>query len=150
MLSDQIKEELKAAMKSVDTKTTSVLRMVISAMHSKEIELRTLSGKAVEELTDEQVLDVIRKEVKKRKESISAFTVGGRPALAAKEQEELVILRRYLPPEMSEEEIRVVIERSITTHPSNKEFGALMKIVMQELKGKADAGLIAKLLKEKL
>lgn len=150
MLHDQIKEELKIAMKSSDIQRTGVLRMVLAGINSKKIELRAASGKEVEALTDEQVLDVIRKEVKKRKESICAFETGGRPELAAHEKEEFDILKVYLPAEMSEVDIVKIIESVIAASHGSKEFGALMKLVMQELKGKADAALIAQLLKERL
>mgnify|MGYP001581025308 FL=1 len=138
MMIEKIKADLKEAMKLKDALKMSVLRMVLSVANSKNIEL-----------SDTDVLEIISKEAKKRKEAISLFLEGGREDLASKEEAELKIIGAYLPEQMSESEIKKVIARIILGTPS-KEFGLVMKEVMKELKGKADASLITKILKEEL
>ena len=138
MMIEKIKADLKEAMKLKDALKMSVLRMVLSVANIKNIELS---------YTD--VLEIISKEAKKRKEAISLFLEGGREDLASKEEAELKIIGAYLPEQMSESEIKKVIARIILGTPS-KEFGLVMKEVMKELKGKADASLITKILKEEL
>ncbi len=138
MMIEKIKSDLKEAMKSKDALRLSVLRMVISVVNSKVVELN-----------DGDVLEILNKEAKKRKEAIILFLEGGREDLASKEEAELKILGVYLPAQMNEEEIKKVVE-NILSSTQNKEFGPIMKEVMKELKGRADAGLITKILKELL
>ncbi len=135
---EKIKSDLKESMKAHDALRLSVLRMVLSVINSKGVELK-----------DEEVLEILNKEAKKRKEAILLFLEGGREDLASKEEAELKILGAYLPEQMSEIEIKKVVA-TIVASASNKEFGPMMKEVMKELKGKADAGLITKILKEQL
>ncbi len=148
MLKDQITADMKGAMKAGDAKKLGVLRMLISALNNKKLEKRAKSGKD-EDLTDEEALESVAREVKKRKESIAAFTTGGRVDLAENEQSELVILTPYLPAQMSEAEVIAAVDRLIAA-AAQKDFGAVMKDVMKELKGKADAAFVSKLVKEKL
>ncbi|MBI2075530.1 MAG: GatB/YqeY domain-containing protein, partial [Candidatus Harrisonbacteria bacterium] len=102
-----------------------------------------------EELTDDEVMEVIGKEAKKRKESIVSFEAGGRADLAAEEKKELEILSVYLPAQMSEEDVRAAILRIVAASPS-KALGPVMKAAMAELKGRADGALVGKIVKEKL
>jgi len=147
MLKDQIKEDLIIAMKGGDDFSVVVLRGVNAALHNKSIEKR---GKGEdEELSDDEVLDVLNKEVKKRKEAVVLYKEGGREELADKEQKELVLLQKYLPEQMSREEVEKKIEE-ILAGLETKDFGAAMKAVMAELKGKADGKEVAEIIKEKL
>lgn len=148
MLKDQITADMKEAMKAGNAPRLGVLRMLISALNNKKLEKRAKSGKD-EDLTDEEALEIVAREVKKRKESITAFTTGGRADLAENEQSELVILTPYLPAQMSEAEVTAAVLRIIAAAPV-KDFGAVMKDVMKELKGKSDAAFVSKLVKEKL
>lgn len=156
MLKEKITTDIKEAMKAGDTERLGVLRMLASAIANRTIEKRAKSSSISsgqtgkdDALTDDEVLEVIAKEAKKRRESIAVFTSGGRGDLAAQEEKELGILAAYLPEQMSEDEIKRVIERIIAS-ASVKEFGPVMKAVMAELKGKADAALVSTLVKEKL
>ena len=144
-LQKKISEDLKAALKAGDQLRLTVLRMVNSALQNKKIE----KGKDAE-LTDEDVLQVLSKEAKKRKESIIAFETGGRPELAEGEKKELVIIEEYLPKQMSREEVVKEVERILSGIADKSKFGLVMKEVMKELKGKADAGMVTELIKEKL
>ncbi len=146
-LREQLAADLKAAMKSGDTQSVSLLRMVISAVNNKEIE-KKMKGVAGE-LTDEDVLSVLMTEAKKRKDSIDAFTKGGRQDLADKEKKELEVMQKYLPKQMSREEVDKIVEATVKKVGS-KEIGPVMKAVMAELRGKADSGLVSQLVKEKL
>lgn len=134
-------------MKSADQNTVGVLRLLISAMHNKSIEKK---GKGQsEELTDEETLQVLMSEAKKRKESIEVFTKGNRSDLAEKEKKELEIIQGYLPKPLSREEVEKTIDE-IVSRVGSKEFGPVMKEVMKELRGKADSVLVSNLVKEKL
>ena len=141
----KISEDLKAAMKSGDHFTLGVLRMVNSALQNKKIE----KGKDAI-LSDEDTLQVLVKEAKKRKESVAAFENGGRPELAENEKKELAVIEAYLPKQMSREEVAKEVERILSGVADKSKFGLVMKEVMKELKGKADAGMITELIKEKL
>lgn len=146
-LREKLAADLKTAMKSADPKTVGVLRLLISALNNKSIEKK---GKGQsEELTDEDVLQVLMTESKKRKEAIEIFIKGSRPDLADKEKEEMGIIQGYLPKQMGREEVEKIVEE-IMKKSSIKEIGPVMKEVMKELRGKADAGVISELVKQKL
>jgi len=141
----KISEDLKVAMKSGDHFRLGVLRMVNSALQNKKIE----KGKDGV-LTEEEVLQVLAKEAKKRKESVLAFETGGRPELAENEKKELVIIEAYLPAQMSREDAAKEVEKILSTIADKSKFGLVMREVMKEMKGKADASMITELIKEKL
>lgn len=144
-LQQKLMEDLKAAMKSGDQTTLSVLRMAMAAINNKKIEKK---GKNLpEELTDEEILDLLSKELKKRKEAINLYKTGGREDLAANEEKEAKILEKYLPKQLGREEIEQIILK-LNFH--NLNFGEAMKIALAELKGKADSKIIAEIIKAKL
>ena len=142
MLKEKLTDDLKTAMKNADQLTVGVLRLLMAAIKNKEIEKRT-------QLSEEEVLQVLSNEAKKRKDSIDVFSQGGREDLAKKEREELLILEQYLPKQLSAEETEQIINR-VLTRVSVKEFGPVMKEVMKELKGKADGKLVSGIIKKKL
>lgn len=148
MLKQQLKDDLKKAMLAKDSETTSVLRMVISAVGYFEIQ----KGGAGYEATDEDVLQVIQKEAKQRRDSIEQFRNGGREELALKEEKELQMLQIYLPQQMTEEEIKNLVEEAIaqTGASSPQDMGKVMGALMPKTKGKADGTLVSKIVKEKL
>ncbi|CUT03288.1 GatB/YqeY domain-containing protein [Candidatus Chrysopegis kryptomonas] len=147
-LKEKLQEDLKNAMKSGDKIRLEVVRMLQTMLKRKEIE-RKGEGK---DLTEEDEIQVIKSEIKKRKEAIELFEKGGRNDLAEKERKELEILNEYLPEQMSEEEIKNFVEKVIqeigATGP--KDLGKVMGAVMKELRGKADGALVQKIVKEKL
>lgn len=145
LLLEQLNNDLKSALKSGDAGKTSTLRMLTAAVHNEHIK----KGKD-KELTDDDVLEVLRREAKKRKESVEAFTKGGRQELADKEQAELVIIESYLPKQMSREEVAAAVEKILAGLEDKSNQGMVMKAVMAELKGKADGRLISEIVKEKL
>ncbi len=144
-LLEQINQNLVKAMKSKDAETTSVLRMLIAAMHNKEITLRK-DGTA--ELTDEQIIEVAASEIKKRKDSVEAYTAGGRPELADKESAEIKILEKYLPEQMSEAELEKIVKEIIASGATD--FGRVMGQTMARVKGKADGAKVGEIVKKLL
>lgn len=137
MLIDQIKKEQVAAMKASQPLRLSVIRMLLSAVAYKKIELQ-------HDLADEEVLAVINSEAKKRREAIASYQAAHREAQVAQEQQELEILQAYLPAQLSEEEIQTELGK-MQLPP---DFGQAMKIVAPIFKGKADGSMVAKLVKE--
>ncbi len=150
MLLEKLHSELTAAQKGKRAFELGVLRLLTAAAHNRAIEKRG-QGKG-DELTDEEVLEVLKKEAKKRKESIQLFTQGNRRDLAENEAKELALIERYLPAELSEEAVRLHVEKVLASGAVSAEqgFGVVMKEAMKELKGKADAGLVSKIVKEKI
>ena len=136
---------MKGAQRSKDSLRLNTIRSVISSIKNQEIDLR-------KELQDEDVLPLITREVKKRKEAASLFEQGGRLDLMEKEKQEHAILQTYLPEQISEEDLRKRIQEVITETEAQgmKDFGKIMKVLVPEFKGKADNGLIKDLAGEYL
>ncbi len=148
MLKQQLRDELKKSMLARETVNTSVLRMTLSAVGYYE----TQKGGAGYEATDEDVLIVIQKEVKQHRDSIEQFTAGGRQDLVDKETKELEILQKYLPAQMSEAEVKKLVVEAVkkTGAVSITDMGKVMGTLMPKVKGKADGGLVSKLVREEL
>lgn len=144
-LTEQINQDLTRAMKNKDAETTSALRMLIAALRNKEITLRK-DGQA--ELSEEQVLEAISSEIKKRRDSALAYDQGGRQDLADKENSEIKILEKYLPEQMSGEELEKIV-REITSSSADN-FGKIMGLVMARVKGMADGARVGELVKKVL
>ena len=147
-LKNKITDDLKDSMKKGETLRTSTFRMLLAAIHNKEIELR----KKEVGLTEKEIMDVIRSEAKKRRDAIEGFEKGGRPELAQQEKDELIILQSYLPPEISEEEIEKVVKETIEElkAESQKDFGRVIKEVMAKLKEKTSGERVSKIIKQLL
>jgi uncharacterized protein YqeY len=147
-LREKIPEDLKNALRNKYQLELSVLRMLQSAIRNKEIEIKR--GK--EFLTDEEVIEVISGEVKRRKEAVSEYTKANRQELADKEKAEVDILMRYMPKQMGEEEIRLETRNVIdeVNALSLKDIGVVMKNIMPRLKGRADGSLVNRIVREEL
>ena len=153
MLREQIDAALRDAMKSQDELRRSVFRMLISSMHNREIEKRTKSASAHDEsLTDEEIMQVIRSEAKKRKDAIDAYTQGGRQDAAERERAEANVLAALLPPELSDEELSKLVDQGIasTGATSVKEFGKVMGWVMGRVRGQAFGERISTIIRTRL
>ena len=137
MLHQQIRDSIKEAMLAKDSVRLTVLRGLLSAFTN---ELLATKRTPQEMLTDEECLNVIRRAVKQRKDSIDQFEKGGRPELAEDEKKELDILETYLPTMMSRDEIRKVVEakKAEAGEVDKAKLGIFMGSVMKDLKGKAD------------
>lgn len=148
MTKQQLQDELKQSMLAKDTGKTSVLRMVISAIGYYEIQ----KGGAGYEASEEDVMTVLQKEAKQHKDSLEEFKKAGRQDLIDKETKELEILQKYLPEQMGEEEIRKLVTEAIkqTGASSPGDMGKVMGTLMPSTKGKADGGLVSKIVRESL
>ena len=141
---EKILEDMKSAMKSQDKEVLSVLRMVKGAISMQEIDKK-------KELSDEEVISVIAKEIKTRKESIVEFEKGGRTDLVSKTQSEIDILNKYMPEQLSEEQINKIIDEAFNSlNPSASDIGRVMGYITPRVKGKADLSIVSKLVKERL
>ena len=160
-LKQAIQNDLIRAVKEGDEITRSTLRMVLAFLHNREIEKKTKlkkQGKIEDEvikegeLIDEEIIEVIFSEVKKRKEAIEGFEKGKREDLIKKEKAELEILQAYLPEQLSEEEIRKLTKSAIEKVGAEemKDMGKVMGEIMPKVKGKADGGMVSRIVKELL
>ena len=145
-LRDQIPVDLKNALRSKNTLELTVLRMLQSAIRNKEID------KNKQELTDEEVINVVASEIKKRREAAAEFEKVGRQDAADAEKAEVEVLMKYMPRQMSEDEIRAEVKNALTDSGAQgmKDLGKVMKIVMPAVKGKADGALVNKIVREEL
>lgn len=148
MNKQKLQEELKQSMLAKDELRTSVLRLLLSAINYYEIQ----KGGAGYEATAEDVLSVIQKEAKQRRDSIEEFKKAGRQELVDKEQKELEILQTFLPEQMSEEEVRTIVDQTIseTGATSIQDMGKVMSALTGKLKGKADMGIVSGIVRSKL
>jgi uncharacterized protein len=148
MNKQKLQQELKESMLAKDQVRTSVLRMLLSALNYYEIQ----KGGAGYEASDEDVMAVIQKEVKQRKDSIEQFQNAGRQELVLKEKEELEILQKYMPAQMSEDEIRTLVKDAVkqTGASTVADLGKVMGALMPKTKGKADGSLVSQIVKQEL
>jgi len=161
MLKEQIQEELNSSLKSGDQLKRLVLGMLATAIKNRELSKRAQLSKTTKDikeletesrLNDEETLEVIAGEVKKRKEAIEQFRAGGRGELAEKEAKEMEILKNYLPTQLDEAEISSEIEKTISESGAKdvKDMGRVISLVMAKLKGRADGGVVSRIVKERL
>jgi len=146
-LKAQLQSDLTTAMKARDELTVATLRMVLTAITSEEV-----SGKQARELTDDDVLTVLGREAKKRRESAEAYDTANRPELANRERAELNVIAKYLPESMSEAELKAVVDAAVAKVSADgatgqAAMGAVMKIVQPQVKGRADGGQVAALVR---
>ena len=148
-LHTQIKESIKDAMRAKDEVRLRVLRGLVTAFTNELVATKRMPQ---EELSDDEVLNLIRRAVKQRKDSIDQFTSGGRADLAENEQAELNILETYLPTMMSREEVMKIVQAKMTELGVTDKSGAgkLMGVLMKDLKGKADGDTVKNALDELL
>jgi len=149
-LKEQIHLDLTAAIRAKDSLTSGTLRMVLSAITNEEV-----SGKEARVLDDQDIITVLNREAKKRKEAATAYDDAKRPELADKERAELEIIQAYLPAALSDEDLTKIISDAVaqvaasgSTGPSA--MGAVMKIVSPQVSGRADGGAVAAAVKSAL
>lgn len=163
MLKEQIKSDTTQAQKSGNEMVVGTLRMISAAILAKEKEKRYKISKqkpdATEdilqkesEFTDEEVVETLTSEIKKRKDAIALYEQGKRPELAEKERQEIEIIKKYMPEQLSGEELKKLIEESInkTGAKEMKDMGRVMADLSPKIKGKADSGEVSKIIKEVL
>ena len=144
-LKDQLKEDMKAAMKAREEGkiALSVIRMVNSAIKNTEINDKI-------ELDDNGVLGILAKEMKTRQDSLTEFEKAGREDLISHVKDEIAVLQKYMPAQMTEDEIRDVVKKAIAECGDNVNMGNVMKHVMPNTKGRADGKLVNTIVKELL
>lgn len=142
---EQLKQDMVMAMKNKDKERLTVIRMVKAAMDQEHIDRK-------KELNDELLIEVVNKQIKMRKDSISEFEKGNRTDLIEQTQSEIDILMNYLPEQLSEDEVCKIIEEAfIIVQPTEaKDMGKIMKEVTPKLKGKADMKKVSEIIKSKL
>ncbi len=145
MLLDTLKSQLTTAMKAHDAVTVETVRFLLAAVRNIAIDKYGAQGEA--KVTDQDVLDVVKKQVKTHNESVEAFTKAGRTELAEQERAQLAVLSRYLPKQMSDDELRAVLA---PVAAAGGDFGPLMGKAMAAVKGQADGGTVSRILKELL
>ena len=141
MLSADIRDDLNTARRARDKLRTTVLTTVLSEIRNREIEVK-------HELTDEEVVEVVNRQIKRRREAAEQMRDGGREELAAKEEQEAEILIGYLPPQVSEDEARTIVREAIAGGAGN--VGAVMAAVMPKLKGRFDGRETNRIVREEL
>ncbi len=146
-LKTRLRSDLTTAMKARDAMTTGTLRMVLAAVGNEEV-----AGKSARELSDAEVITVLTREAKKRRESADAFAQAGRDELAAKERAEGEIISRYLPEQLSDDEIADIIRAAIaeTGAEGPRAMGSVMRVVQPKIAGRADGATVAAEVKRQL
>ncbi|MBP7971819.1 MAG: GatB/YqeY domain-containing protein [Candidatus Nanopelagicales bacterium] len=146
-LKEQLRADLTTAMKARDEVGSATLRMVLTAITNQEV-----SGKEAKTLTDDEVIAVLSKEAKKRRESVEAYQLADRPELADRESAELAIIAAYLPAPLSDDEVNALVTEAITETGATgmPGMGAVMKIVQPKTAGRADGSKVAAEVKRQL
>lgn len=149
-LKDQLQADLTAAIRAQDELTMATLRMALSAITNAEV-----SGKEARELSDDDVVGVLTSEAKKRREAAESFDGAGATDRADRERAELGVLQRYLPEELTEDEIKTIVADAVAAAAAEGKtgpaaMGAVMKVVTPQTRGRADGGQVAALVKSAL
>jgi uncharacterized protein len=144
-LTEKVQQDLITAMKAGDSQRLAVVRLLRTRLKEAQVEKRG-------ELTDEECYKIIMSEVTKRKEAIELFEKGGRGDLASRELNEIGVLETYLPPKLSEEEVKALVGEAIKEvgAKSPNDLGKVMKIVMPKVTGRAEGSLVSKIVRELL
>ena len=151
-LKTQLKTDLVTAMKAHDDQAKTTIRLALSAIGTEEV-----AGDEARELTDAEELQVVSKELAKRKDSAEAYTAGGRPELAEKELAEAAFLQTYLPAALSDDEIKTIVDEELAAaeaatgeKPTMRQIGVVMKAVTARTQGRADGKVVSGLVKAAL
>jgi uncharacterized protein YqeY len=145
MLKQQLTDAMKAAMKGGDKARLGVIRLILAAVKQREVDERI-------ELDDNQVLAVLDKMVKQRRDSIEQYSAAGRDELAAQEAAEIEVIQQFLPAALSESEILAIVEAAISESgaQSVRDMGKVMALVKPKVQGRADVGMVSGLVKQRL
>jgi len=146
-LKEKLQADLTEAIRSRDEVKSGTIRMLLSAITNEEV-----AGKAAKVLTDAEIITVLSRETKKRREAVEAFTAAKRDDLANKEKAEAVVIAQYLPEQLSEAEIKKMIAEAIaeTNAAGPAGMGLVMKVLQPKIAGKADGGVVSALVKAAL
>ena len=159
-LIEKINQDFKEAFKAKNESQLSTLRMLVAAIKNKEVEKRTRLSKSepveklveLSQLKEEEIIEVISSEIKRRRDASEQYRKGARPELAEKEENEIKTLSIYMPEQLGEEELIKIVKEAIkeTGVSSPKDMGRLMGALMPKVKGKADGNLVSRIVKEQL
>ena len=146
-LKARLQHDLHDAMRARDKVRSGTLRMVLTSITNAEV-----AGDEARELTDDEVLKVVAKEAKKRKESSAAYRDANRPELAETEEAELVVLEEYLPAQRGDDELRAIVERAVASTGATgmPQMGLVMRAAQGEVAGRADGGRVAAVVRQVL
>lgn len=149
-LKAQLQSDLTTAIKGRDEVTAATIRMVLTAITTEEV-----AGKEQRELSDEDVVTVLGREAKKRREAAEAYDAASRPELADRERDELAVIARYLPQPLTSDEVRAIVDAAVAEATAGgatggQAMGAVMKLVQPQVKGRADGGEVAAMVKSAL
>jgi uncharacterized protein YqeY len=146
-LKERLRTDLTEAIRGRDELRTATIRMALASVTNAEV-----AGAAARELPDDEVLAVLTKEAKKRREAADAFRAGGRPALAEREEAEAAVIAEYLPTPLGEDEIDVLVDAAITETgaTSMRDMGVVMKRLTPQVTGRADGRAVADAVKSRL
>lgn len=149
-LKDRLQADLTTSMKARDEVKSGTIRMVLAAITTEEV-----SGKEARELSDEDVVTVLGREAKKRREAAEAYDQAGRAELADRERAELAVIEGYLPEQLDDAELAAIIDEAVAQVAGDgleggRAMGAVMKIVQPQVKGRADGGAVAARVKQAL
>lgn len=144
-LKTQTEENIKQSLKAGQKEELSALRMLLAAVKNEEIAKQR-------EATDEDVIAVVQRQIKQRKESAEIYEKAGREELSSKERAEIEVLSKFLPQQLSEDELRNVVQEVISTLPENEKnnFGKVMGMVMAKVKGRAEGNEVGRIVREML
>lgn len=149
-LYQKIENDMKLSMKAGNPDLLSTLRLLVSEL--RRVETDKYPPSVGGQMTDEDVVNTLQRSVKQHKESIEMFEKGNRPDLVEKEKKELEIISSYLPKQMEEGDVRAIVEKAVldTGAKTMADIGKVMGIVMPAVKGRADGGLVSRIVKESL
>jgi len=144
-LLDRLQNEMKVAMKNKDRDRLSTIRMLISEIKKVQIDTK-------KDLSDEEIVKILQKYAKQRKDAIEQYKSAGREDLVEKEEKELKIVKEFLPEQLSENEIEKLVDETIQelNASSMKDMGKVMKAVMQKISGRAEGSIVSQIVKNKL
>ena len=150
-LRQRLEDDLKVALKAGEKDRLGCLRMIKSKVQEKQVELRGKKGPEAK-LSDNDVMDVFSAYAKQRRDSIESYEQGGREDLAAKERAELEIVSTYLPQQMSEDAVAAIVDQAVKESGATqqKDMGAVMKLVMPQVKGRADGKMVNRIVQSRL
>lgn len=149
-LKDQLQQDLTESIRAKDSLRSGTIRMVLTAITNEEV-----AGKEARELSNDDIITVLSREAKKRRESATAYEDANRPELAARERDELEIIATYLPAALSDDELKAIIATAVSDVAANGQtgpsaMGAVMKLVSPQIAGRADGGAVAAAVKAAL
>lgn len=143
MIKNEIQTQINTALKAGNQTELKALRFVMSQIKYEEIAKQ-------KELTDEEVISLMQKEVKKRKEAIEMFKKGNRSDIVSDEEAQITVIQKFLPQQLSQEELKKIIDETVGNMPEEKNTGKIIGAVLGKVKGKADGLMIANLVRQKL